>query len=271
MTRLPHSTAVRHPRRVRPWLVVAAVSALLVGAGCGSSNADGGDDGATDAREVTLTVHAAASLTSTFTEIAEKFESENPGVTVTLNFGGSSDLVAQIQSGVPADVFASADLKNMDKLGELAVAPEDFATNTLEIVVPPDNPADISSLADLAGSDVRLVICAVEVPCGNATAQVAEAAGVTLSPVSQEQSVTDVLGKVASGEADAGLVYVTDVKAAGDDVEGITFPESGSVVNTYPITVVEGSEHEKVAQQFVELVLAKLGQQILADAGFGKP
>ncbi|WP_229053826.1 molybdate ABC transporter substrate-binding protein [Aeromicrobium sp. Leaf350] len=255
----------------RRWLVAAAASVLLVAGGCGSGEDGANEGGPTEVEQVTLTVHAAASLKGTFTEIVEEFESEHEAVTVTLNVGGSSDLVAQIQSGVPADVFASADVKNMDKLGDLAVGPEDFATNTLEIVVPRGNPADISSFDDLAGDDVKLVTCAVEVPCGSATAAVAEEAGVELSPVSQEQSVTDVLGKVASGEADAGLVYVTDVKAASDAVEGITFRESDSVVNTYPISVVEGSEHADLAQEFMELVLATFGQQVLADAGFGKP
>jgi molybdate transport system substrate-binding protein len=193
-------------------------------------------------------------------------------VKVEFSFGGSSDLVTQIQEGAPADVFASADTATMDKLvgDDLAGAdPQDFATNTLEIVVPPGNPAGVTSFQDLAEKGLNLVICAPEVPCGAAARSVAENAGVTLSPVSEEQSVTDVLAKVTSGEADAGLVYVTDVKAAGDQVEGITFPESGSVVNTYPIAPVQGTDQADLAQEFVELVLGDTGQKILGDAGFG--
>lgn len=219
----------------------------------------------------TLTVFAAASLTRSFGEIGKEFEAAHPGVTVTFSFGGSSDLAEQIRSGAPADVFASADTKNMDSLLGSASDPENFASNTLEIAVPPDNPAGVTSLQDLARTSVKLVICAPEVPCGSASEVVAQAAHLTLKPVSEEQSVTDVLGKVASGEADAGLVYVTDVKAAGDRIEGIAFPESSSAVNTYPLSVLEDSEHPKLAREFVDFVLGVQGQRVLADAGFAKP
>jgi molybdate transport system substrate-binding protein len=242
------------------------VSSLLAVAGCGG---DGDETG-----ETTLTVYAAASLTKTFEQLGAEFEKEHDGVTVQFSFGGSSDLVAQIIEGAPADVFASADAANMDKLvaEDLQGADSvDFASNTLEIATPPDNPAGIETFADLAGDDVRLVICAPEVPCGAAAQAVAEAAGVTLSPVSEEQSVTDVLGKVISEEADAGLVYVTDVTAAGDTVLGIEFPESADVVNVYPIVPVEGSDEADLAAEFVDLVLSDTGQSILQDAGFAQP
>lgn len=219
----------------------------------------------------TMTVLAAASLTTTFTELGKEFEAEHDGVTVRFSFGGSSDLVEQIQSGAPADVFASADTRNMDKLGKTATGPEDFASNTLEIAVPPGNPAGITNLADLAKPGVKLVICAPEVPCGTATQSVARAAGLTLKPVSQEQSVTDVLGKVTTGEADAGLVYVTDVKGAGSKVEGVTFPESSRALNVYPISVLADAKHDKIAREFVDFVLSDEGQKVLADAGFAKP
>ena len=225
-----------------------------------------------DEEETTLTVYAAASLTAAFEEVAAEFEKEHDGVTVELSFGGSSDLVTQIQEGAPADVFASADTANMDELvaDDLTGAePEPFATNTLEIAVPPGNPAGIQTFADLAEPGLALVICATEVPCGAAAQAVAEVAGVTLDPVSEEQSVTDVLGKITSGEGDAGLVYVTDVAAAGDDVQGITFPESGDVVNTYPIAPVADSDEPGLAADFIELVLGETGQGILADRGFG--
>jgi molybdate transport system substrate-binding protein len=227
-----------------------------------------------DDEDTTLTVYAAASLTASFEQIAEEFEAEHDGVAVELSFGGSSDLVTQIQEGAPADVFASADTATMDKLvaDDLTGAdPEPFATNTLEIAVPPGNPAGVQGFQDLAEPDLNLVVCAPEVPCGAAARQMADNVGVTLAPVSEEESVTDVLAKVTSGEADAGLVYVTDVAAAGDDVEGIELPESDSVVNTYPIAPVDGSDESDLAQEFVDFVLGDTGQSVLADYGFGQP
>lgn len=253
---------------MKRWIGSAAVLlTVALAAGCGSDDSsDGGDT-------TTLRVFAAASLTSTFGELGKRFEASHDGVDVQLNFGGSSDLVTQLQDGAPADVFASADTANMDKATSADVVgdPVPFATNTLEIAVPPGNPADITGLDDLTKSGLNLVICAPEVPCGAAAQQVADNAGITFTPVSEEQSVTDVLTKVSSGEADAGLVYVTDVAAAGDSVEGITFPESSTVVNTYPIATVSGSDHADLAQEFVELVTGADGQQVLADAGFGAP
>jgi molybdate transport system substrate-binding protein len=242
---------------------LSLVLALALLAGCGGGTSSG--------KKQTLTVFAAASLTSTFSELGQEFAAEHDGVTVRFSFGGSSDLVEQIQAGAPADVFASADTRNMDKLGSTATGPKDFASNTLEIAVPPGNPAHVTSLADLAKPGVKLVICAAEVPCGAATQTVAQAAHLTLAPVSEEQSVTDVLGKVASGEADAGLVYVTDVEGAGDQVQGVAFPEAASAVNTYPISVLKDSRHDSLAEQFVAFVLADAGQKVLADAGFARP
>ncbi|MEZ5095419.1 MAG: molybdate ABC transporter substrate-binding protein [Nocardioides sp.] len=235
----------------------------VTGAGCGAGHSAPG--------EQTLTVYAASSLTGTFTTLAKRFERTHPGVRVDLSFAGSSDLVAQIQQGAPADVFASADEVTMAALTEADLAadpPVVFAGNTLEIAVPPGNPARIRSLADLARPGVYAVVCAPEVPCGAAAVAVARAAGVTLAPVSEEQKVTDVLAKVETGEADAGLVYVTDVRAAGDAVEGIAVPEAARVVNRYPIAPVAGSAHLELAQEFVQLVLSRAGQRTLTDAGF---
>jgi molybdate transport system substrate-binding protein len=249
--------------------VAAAAVLVLALAACGSDE-DGGDGGDGD-EATTLTVYAAASLTTTFEQLAQDFEASHGGVEVDVNFAGSSDLVAQIQEGAPADVFASADEANMQKLTAddlLSSDPATFATNTLEIAVPPGNPAGVESLDDLAEDGLNLVICAPEVPCGAAAAKVAESTGVTLSPVSEEQSVTDVLAKVTSGEADAGLVYVTDVIAAGDDVQGIEIPEASAAVNTYPIATVGASENADLAHEFVDLVLSDEGQQVLRDAGF---
>ncbi len=253
---------------------VAATSLLLATtAACGSGDtAEDSTDAAPE--ETTLTVFAAASLTDTFTEIASQFEAANPGVTVKLNFAGSSDLVAQIQQGAPADVFASADTTNMDKAtgdGLVEGTPADFATNVLQIATPPGNPAGIESLEDLTDSDVNVVVCAPEVPCGSAAVGVEEAAGIDIEPVSEEQSVTDVLNKVTSGEADAGLVYVTDVTGAGDAVEGIEFPEASEVVNTYPIAALSGSADPDLAEAFAAFVTGTDGQKVLADAGFGAP
>lgn len=243
--------------------IAAAALALVATAGCASGSASG-------VGETPLTVYAAASLTATFEQIAQEFEASHDGVDVALSFAGSSDLVAQIQEGAPADVFASADEATMAKLtaeGLTAADPVAFASNALQIVVPPGNPAGIAGLDDLAG-DVDLVVCAPEVPCGAATRRVADAADVELDPVSEEQSVTGVLAKVTTGEADAGLVYVTDVLAAGDAVEGIELPESAAAVNVYPIAPVAGSANADLAQEFVDLVLAEAGQSALRDAGF---
>ncbi|WP_234991230.1 molybdate ABC transporter substrate-binding protein [Okibacterium fritillariae] len=253
--------------------LVAGVSACSSPSAGGSAPATGGSDGS---RAITgeITVFAAASLKGTFTELAADFEAAHPGTTVTLNFAGSSDLVTQIVEGAPADVFASADTKNMAKLADsdlLDGSSTDFATNTLEIAVPPSNPAKIASLDDLARAGVKTVICAPQVPCGSATAAVEKASGVDIQPVSEESSVTDVLGKVTSGEADAGLVYVTDVRAAGDAVVGIPFSESAEAVNTYPIATLRGTAQSDVARAFVAYVASPAGQKVLAAAGFGAP
>jgi molybdate transport system substrate-binding protein len=218
-----------------------------------------------------LTVFAAASLKATFTTIGAQFEKAHPGTTVTFSFAGSSDLVSQLQQGAPADVFASADVATMQKATRdslTARAPVDFASNVLEIAVPPGNPAHISSLADLTKPGVNVVVCAPAVPCGAAAVKVEHAAGIRLKPVSEEQSVTDVLGKVSSGEADAGLVYATDVKGAKAAVVGVPFAQSSAVVNVYPIAALKGSGNASLAQAFVDSVTGEPGQGILAAAGF---
>ncbi|ASK64726.1 molybdate ABC transporter substrate-binding protein [Brachybacterium avium] len=245
----------------------AAAAVMLLAAGCGGA-ADGAD-GAED--NVSLQVYAAASLQEPFTELGEAFEAEHDGVDVEFNFAGSSTLVQQIQQGAPADVFASANPENMDKLveaGMQSAEPVDFTSNTLMIAVPAGNPAEVTDLTSLTEEDLHLVVCAPEVPCGAATETVEQAAGLAFTPVSEEQSVTDVLNKVTSGEADAGLVYVTDVTKAGDAVEGIGFPEAQEAVNVYPITSVKDSAHLELAKEFVDLVSGPTGQQILDGYGF---
>lgn len=240
--------------------LVLLVSTL---AACGSSD---------DAGRTTITVFAAASLKGTFTEIGKEFEAEHEHVRVRFNFAGSSDLVAQLQQGAPADVLATADETTMKKAidDDLVAVLDKLGTNTLEMATPPGNPARIDSLDDLARPGVEVVVCAPEVPCGAAAVGVAKAASLDIEPASEEQSVTDVLGKVISGEADAGLVYVTDVRAAGDKVHGVTFPEAATVVNTYPIAALSRSRHDAVSQEFVEYVTGREGQAVLGAAGFGK-
>lgn len=259
----------------RPLLTVLTVAGLLL-TGCGSDDtaAPAATSTASAPAERTLTVFAAASLKTTFTQIGDEFEAANPGVTVTFSFAGSSDLVSQLTEGAPADVFASADEKNMTKVSDASLTagqPVDFATNTLEIATPAGNPAGVTSFADLAQPGLKVVVCAPQVPCGAAAQKVEDATGVTITPVSEEGSVTDVLGKVTSGEADAGLVYVTDVAAAGDQVTGVEFPESSQAVNTYPIVALKDASDADLASAFVTYVTGTQGRSVLEAAGFGAP
>jgi molybdate transport system substrate-binding protein len=257
-------------------MLAAGLSACAAGAPAGgpgtAAGAPASSAGEPTKLSGTLTVFAAASLKATFTKLAAAFEAANPGTRVALSFAGSSDLATQISQGAPADVFASADTKNMAKLADAGLldgAATNFATNVLAIAVPPANPASIAAFADLARPGVRVVVCAGQVPCGAATATVEKVTGVTLNPVSEESSVTDVLGKVTSGEADAGVVYVTDVKTAGDRVKGIPFPEADQAVKTYPIATVGDSRNKQLAAAFLALVTGAEGKKVLHDAGFG--
>lgn len=256
---------------------VALAAAVALGLGAcasGSSNTTPTPTASTPSLSGSITAYAAASLTKTFTSLGEEFQKANPETKVAFNFAGSSDLVTQIKAGAPADVFASADEANMAKVTDAGLnegTPVDFATNVLAIAVPPGNPAKITSWADLAKPGVKVVVCAPQVPCGAATVKVEAATGVKLTPVSEESAVTDVLGKVSSGEADAGIVYVTDVKGAGSSVDSVPFPEAASVVNTYPIVALKGTTNQPVADAFVAFVVGPDGQKVLSAAGFGKP
>lgn len=219
-------------------------------------------------------VFAAASLKPSFTRIGQQFKTENPGAGVEFEFAGSSELATQLTQGATADVFASADTAQMDRVsraGLLAGSPTNFAANTLVIVTAPGNPKKIGSFADLAKPGLNVVICQQPVPCGAATHQVEEGTGVRLNPVSEELSVTDALNKVTSGQADAALVYVTDAKTAGSKVATVTFPEAAGAVNVYPVGVLKKAPLRAQAQKFVDLVTSPAGQQILAQAGFAKP
>jgi molybdate transport system substrate-binding protein len=222
----------------------------------------------------TITVFAAASLKSVFTEIGEQFDADNPGTTVEFSFAGSSDLATQLTQGAQADVFASADTQNMDKAiqaGLLDGEPVNFASNTLTIAVAPGNPKRITSFQDLTQPGLAVVVCAPQVPCGSAAQRVEKAAGVDITPVSEEASVSDVLNKVTTGQADAGLVYVTDAAGAVDKVSAVPFPESADAVNTYPIAALKSSEHQELARKFIDAVTSQAGQKTLTAAGFAEP
>lgn len=248
-------------RRYLTWVALGCAALLTVTA----ASACTGDYGP----EV-LTVFAAASLSEVFGDIAEDFEAEHGDVDVVFSFAGSSDLVSQLEAGAPADVFASANEKQMDRaMASGAVEGNSvlFASNTLTLVTPVDNPAGVTSLRD--ASDAALVVCAPQVPCGSATQLMADSAGIALRPVSEESSVTDVLGKVTSGQADAGLVYVTDAMRAGDAVNVIDIPEAAAVVNLYPIAALDADD--ALAQEFVQFVLSGASQDKLRATGFGAP
>ncbi len=265
---------IRRPAGRAALLALVPLVASMVLAACGSGDdapAAGSSAGASTTPQAgTLIVFAAASLNATFTQIGADFSKANPGTKVTFSFAGSSDLVANLVGGAPADVFASADTATMTKATDANLVdgkPVDFATNTMTIVTPPDNPAGIASFADLAKAGVDEVICQAQVPCGAATKKIEDTTGVTLSPVSEELSVTDVLGKVENG-ADAGVVYVTDAKGAGGRVATVPIPTADNAVNTYPIATLEGSTQPGLAAKFVAYVAGPDGQKVLAAAGF---
>ena len=259
MTRLPQA------------LAALAVLALAI-TGCAPSNGPDNGEPNVGLEPQTLSVYAAASLNPAFDELATLLEDENPAVDVRITYDGSSTLATQIAAGAPADVFASADQKNMQPLSDdgLTGPATLFAGNTLRIAVAPGNPLKISNLEDLARPGVITVLCAAQVPCGAASATLLANAGVTLVPASEEQNVTAVVTKIAGGEADAGLVYATDVAANPDRVQGVTPAGAGAVVGHYPIAVV-GSAHAAAAQAFVDLVLSPAGQAVLAAHGFLAP
>ena len=246
------------------------LAALLPLAACGTG---GGGAGASEEDGGTLTVLAAASLTEAFTELGRDFEAAHRGTRVRFSFGSSSTLATQVTQGAPADVFAAANRATMTTVTDAGAAadPVDFATNTLELAVPRGNPGRVTGLADLAEPDLRIALCAAQVPCGAAAVTVLAEAGVRARPDTLESDVKAVLQKVTADEVDAALVYRTDVVAAGDQVEGIEFPEAGEAVNRYPVAVLTASPDPGTARAFVDLVTSADGQRVLTEAGFGRP
>ena len=245
----------------------ASNSATGAASGAASAGTSGGAGKATGK----VTVLAAASLQGAFEEIEKTVEKDNPGLDVTFDFQGSQDLVASLAGGDSADVLATANNSTMKTAADqkLVGNQTEFATNVLTLIVPKGNPKKITGL-DSSLDGANLVICAPEVPCGEATKKLAKAQGITLNPVSEEQKVTDVRGKVESGEADAGIVYTTDAAAAKDKTDKIDIPDGG-VVNHYPIAPTAKPENPAGAQVFIDAVTGKVGQDILAKHGFGKP
>ena len=239
------------------------------GAASGAASASG--SGAPQKATGKVTVLAAASLQGAFEEIEKTVEKDNPGLDVTFDFQGSQDLVSSLAGGDSADVLATANNSTMKTAADqkLVGNQTEFATNVLTLIVPKGNPKKITGL-DSSLDGANLVICAPEVPCGEATKKLANALGVTLKPVSEEQKVTDVRGKVESGEADAGIVYTTDAAAAKDKADKIDIPDGG-VVNHYPIAQTATPENAAGAKVFIDAVTGKAGQEVLAKYGFGAP
>jgi molybdate transport system substrate-binding protein len=253
-------------------LALVTVTAAACGSdSTGASSSPSNAVSSSPAMSGTITVFAAASLKESFTTLGKQFEAAHPGTTVKFSFAASSTLAQQILAGAPADVFASASPSNMTQVKADVGTPQNFAKNSGEIAVPPDNPAKVDSVADLAQSGVKVAVCAPEVPCGKLATQIEKNAGITIHPVTQAPDVKSTLAVVESGEVDAGIVYVTDVKAAGDKVLGVVIPSAENSTTTYPIAEVTASKQAAVANAFVALVLDPAGQQVLQAAGFQAP
>lgn len=254
-------------------IALLAVSGALL-ASCGSDNSGTPAASASAGGQVSgnLTVFAAASLTESFTALGHQFDAAH-GTRTTFSFAGSSVLATQITQGAPADVFASASpatMATVTKAGE-AAGPTTFASNVLEIAVPPDNPQHVATLADLAKPGLKLALCAKDVPCGAAADKLLKADGITVHPVTLETDVKAALSKVQLGEVDAALVYRTDVRAAAGKVTGIEIPDAGKAVNSYPIVALAHAKNPAAAQAFVAYVLSADGRKALRDAGFTLP
>ncbi|MFJ9818925.1 molybdate ABC transporter substrate-binding protein [Streptomyces sp. NPDC101151] len=261
-------------------LAGAGAAALMALSACSSSSDDSAKSNKSDSSSASpklsgeVTVFAAASLKESFTALGKEFEKDNPGTKVSFNFGGSDTLAASITSGAPADVFAAASPKTMaivtDKKDAVGT-PATFVRNQLEIATLPGNPDKVASLKDLTKSGLKVVLCDKTVPCGAAAQKALDASSLKLTPVSYEEDVKSALNKVVLKEADAAVVYKTDVKAAGGKVEGVEFPESAKAINDYPITLLKNAQHAEGAKAFIALVQSAEGQKVLSEAGFLKP
>jgi len=256
---------------VRRGLLLAPAALLTA---CGSAGVGSAATPSLDKVSGVVDVFAAASLTAAFAAEGAAFHQAHPNATAEFEFAGSAALATQINQGAPADVFAAADAANLEKVvsaGNNLSSPVTFATNLLEIVVGPGNPKGITGLADLAKPGLAVVLCAPAVPCGHYAEQALTAAGASVTPKSQEQDVNAVVSKVELGEADAGIAYFTDVKAAGSKVSGVPIPAAQNVVATYPVATVKGGSNTAGGQAFVDFLLSPAGQRILARYGFSKP
>jgi molybdate transport system substrate-binding protein len=251
---------------------LAAVSLLIAGCGSSSSTNSAGPTNSVDAKlSGAVIVFAAASLNGAFDKLGSQFEQAHPGVTFKFNYAGSSSLATSLTQGARADLFASANTTNMQTVQNadlLAASPTNFAHNKLEIAVIKGNPMHITSVSDLTNSDVKVVVCQRDVPCGAYSAEVFKKAGVTVKPVSEETSVTGVVTKVSLGEADAGIVYTTDVKAAADKVTGVPIPDDQNVTADYPIAPLKDAPNSAAGKAFESYVLSPEGQQVLTSYGF---
>ena len=273
------------PRPTRIAAALVAIGAASVTAACGSSTT-GASSGTTPSGAAptsaassasgvtgTVTVLAASSLTEAFNTLAKQFEAANPGVTVKLSYGGSSALALQITQGAPVDVFASASARNMKQVtaAKLADSSTNFVKNVMEIAVPPSNPANVTAVTDLAKSGVKVALCQAQVPCGATAEKVFTKAKITVKPVTLEADVKSTLAKVESNEVDAGVVYVTDVLAAGSKVKGIVIPTDVNASTEYPIAALTKAPNAAAAKAFVAYVLSSAGQSVLTGDGFEQP
>jgi molybdate transport system substrate-binding protein len=264
------------------YTLFALLMACLLLAACGSTSSSSGGSATPTPAPVKLTVFAAASLTKAFEEMKTQYDAAHPNVTITFNFAGSNTLAQQIVSGAPADIFASADTQNMQKVvtPDLVNTPQTFVRNKVIVIVPANNPANIKTLHDLANKGVKIDVAGPSVPVGNYTLEVLNKMGqsseygpayesaVKANFVSQETSVSGVIQKVQLGEVDAGFVYVSDAFSAGDKVMSIDIPDEFNVLADYPIATVKESSNQSAAESFVQYVLSPAGQAILAKYKF---
>jgi len=253
---------------------VALIATALVLAACGSSSTTAtSSSSSTTTLSGSITVFAASSLKESFTTLGTQFEAAHPGTTVTFNFGASSTLATQITQKAPADVFAAASQKTMDTVTAAGAATGDkvFAVNTMEIATPAKPSTPVAGLADLAKPGVKVAVCQKDVPCGAAAVKLFDLNKLTVTPVSEEVDVKSVLSKVVLGEVDAGIVYVTDVKAAKEKVVGVEIPAAQNVTTKYPIAPITASTNSDLARAFIDYVLSSEGQSVLTAAGFASP